>query len=101
MTTKKTIKRLILSLGCASLALSPLASQVLEVRPDRTILTQLQQDFVSRNYVGFRHDLPRLRALPLLTEHQPYREAVARLMTEETSPDAVLTTLPQGASRLP
>ena len=91
MTTKKTIKRLILSLGCASLALSPLASQVLEVRPDRTILTQLQQDFVSRNYVGFRHDLPRLRALPLLTEHQPYREAVARLMTEETSPDAVLT----------
>ena len=29
--------------------------------------------------------------LPLLTEHQPYREAVARLMTEETSPDAVLT----------
>ena len=26
-----------------------------------------------------------------LTEHQPYREAVARLMTEETSPDAVLT----------
>ena len=46
---------------------------------------------MSRNYVGFRHDLPRLRALPLLTEHQPYREAVARLMTEETSPDAVLT----------
>lgn len=85
------VKRLILSLGCASLSLTPLASQVLEVRPHRAVLTQLQEDFVSRNYIGFRHDLPRLAVLPLLTEHQAYREALCRLMTEETSPDAVLT----------
>ena len=85
------VKRLILSLGCASLSLTPLTSQVLEVRSHRTVLTQLQEDFVSRNYIGFRHDLPRLAALPLLTEHQAYREALCRLMTEETSPDAVLT----------
>ena len=71
MTTKKTIKRLILSLGCASLALSPLASQVLEVRPDRTILTQLQQDFVSRNYVASGTTCPACVLYPLLTEHQP------------------------------
>lgn len=86
------VKRLILSLGCASLTFTPLASQVLEVHPHRAVLTQLQEDFASRNYIGFRHDLPRLATFPLLTEHQPYREALCRLMTEEMPPDAVLTS---------
>ena len=85
------VKRLILSLGCASLTFTPLASQVLEVHPHRAVLTQLQEDFASRNYIGFRHDLPHLATFPLLTEHQPYREALCRLMTEEIAPDAVLT----------
>ena len=33
MTTKKTIKRLILTLGCASLTLASLSAQTAELRP--------------------------------------------------------------------
>ena len=49
MTTKKTIKRLILTLGCASLTLASLSAQTAELRPSRAFLTQLQEDFASRN----------------------------------------------------
>ena len=91
MTTKKTIKRLILTLGCASLTLASLSAQTAELRPSRAFLTQLQEDFASRNYIGYQHDLPRLRALPLLAEHLPYRKAIVELMAGQKSPDDVLT----------
>ncbi len=91
MTTKKTIKRLILTLGCASLTLASLSAQTAELRPSRAFLTQLQEDFASRNYIGYQHDLPRLRALPLLAEHLPYRRAIVELMAGQKSPDEVLT----------
>lgn len=91
MTTKKTIKRLILTLGCASLTLASLSAQTAELRPSRAFLTQLQEDFASRNYIGYQHDLPRLRTLPLLAEHLPYRKAIVELMAGQKAPDEVLT----------
>lgn len=92
MTSTKTIKRLVLSLGCASLTLSPLLAQTPALGQERTVLTQLQQDFTSHNYLGYLHDLPRLRELPLLAEHRDFRSTLASLVRQQESPEEVLTT---------
>lgn len=90
MTTKKNIRRLILVVGCASLCLQSLSAQISDPHPERARLTELQIAFAGHNYLGYQHDLPRLPQLPMLTEHTAYREAIARIMTEERSPEEVL-----------
>ncbi len=90
MTTKKNIRRLILVVGYVSLSLQSLSAQISDPHPERARLTELQIAFAGHNYLGYQHDLPRLPQLPMLTEHTAYREAIARIMTEERSPEEVL-----------
>lgn len=97
MTSTKTLKRLVLSIGCASLSLASLSGQTMgylhyDQGNERSSLIQLQQDFVSTNYLGYLHDLPQLKLLPLQAEHLPLRTALASLVRKQASPEEVLTT---------
>lgn len=92
MTNTKTIKQLVFSLGCASLSLTSLQAQSPFSRDLQEVATQLQQNFRSHNYLGYQHDLPQLKQLPLLTEQVAFRQALSSLVYKDLQPEEVLTT---------
>lgn len=92
MTIIPPAYRLSLALGLAALFAPQLSYAQRVVQPETAVLSsQLQESFVSANYLAYRHDLPRLKSIPLADDQLRYRAMMAEVMTGTDRAEDVVT----------